>query len=315
MALMEEKIACSKCNKGHAAYVPYCPYCGTVQPGKLAQQAKGVEVENTPLPRVELEPLEFTPTTKATDNAGRLTTGQDANAEKEKAGRRATVEQKATEARKAEEARKPEEAKTVRITAEPVDAIPVIPQKTGHFPTKIIVVLLAIMFGAWYLLSSPTRVAKQEAASVPVKQAPMPQAAAPVSVAKQQEAISSVPMAIPQEPTPVPVEMPQQATLKPVPEPAQTDALLRGLRDGLLAHPAQTVHPKPDEKVIQLLGDARKYIAQGNYDKAEQAMKFCEMLDSENQECQQIKQKAAQLNDKMFNCVSAGKEWVDGRCN
>lgn len=77
----------------------------------------------------------------------------------------------------------------------------------------------------------------------------------------------------------------------------------------------QLVQPRTNEKVIQLINDAKKFIAQGNYKQAEESMKFCLMLESEDQVCQQIKQKAAQLNDKMFDCVGSGKEWVDGRCN
>lgn len=80
---------------------------------------------------------------------------------------------------------------------------------------------------------------------------------------------------------------------------------------------AQPVQEKLHEngKVTKLLDDARKYVTQGNYKQAEEAMKFCEMIDEGNQDCQRMKQKAVQLNEKMFDCVSAGKEWVDGRCN
>lgn len=80
---------------------------------------------------------------------------------------------------------------------------------------------------------------------------------------------------------------------------------------------AQPVQEKLHEngKVTKLLDDASKYITQGNYKQAEEAMKFCEMIDEGNKDCQRMKQKAVQLNDKMFDCVSAGKQWVDGRCN
>lgn len=105
---------------------------------------------------------------------------------------------------------------------------------------------------------------------------------------------------------------------KPEAHPVAQPEILPQARPVPLPKPtAQPVQEKPHEnkKIIKLLEDARKYIAQGNYKQAEESMKFCEMIDEGNQDCQRMKQKAAQLNDKMFDCVSAGKEWVGERCN
>lgn len=108
------------------------------------------------------------------------------------------------------------------------------------------------------------------------------------------------PVSKPEAPPVAQPEVPPQARPVPLPKPT--------------TQPAQE-KPHENKKIIKLLEDARKYIAQGNYKQAEESMKFCEMIDEGNQDCQRMKQKAAQLNDKMFDCVSAGKEWVDERCN
>jgi len=99
---------------------------------------------------------------------------------------------------------------------------------------------------------------------------------------------------------------------EPIPAPKQLDAMPVVIPNS--APPKQKAKPRENEKAIELLGEARKYIAQGNYRGAEDVMRFCGMIDSENQDCQQLKQKAARLNNQMFDCVSAGKEWVDGIC-
>jgi hypothetical protein len=77
----------------------------------------------------------------------------------------------------------------------------------------------------------------------------------------------------------------------------------------LIDDPART-KTYEDEKIIGLLGDARKLVAQGYYKEAGETMKTCKMLNSENQECQQIEQQASQLYDESFNCVSAGRKWT-----
>ena len=114
----------------------------------------------------------------------------------------------------------------------------------------------------------------------------------------------TIPKPLPPVPTPIPIPTPMPPVPTPIPIPTPTPPT-----------PPTPPGPRPEnKKITELLGEARKYLAQGNYKEAEDVMRFCGMIDSENQECQQIKQKAARLNHRMFDCVSAGKEWVDGIC-
>jgi len=141
-----------------------------------------------------------------------------------------------------------------------------------------------------------------DAAPVTVEAAPLAPAPSPtIQPDIPPVALPAIPpVSKPEAPPVAQPEVPPQARPVPLPKPT--------------TQPAQE-KPHENKKIIKLLEDARKYIAQGNYKQAEESMKFCEMIDEGNQDCQRMKQKAAQLNDKMFDCVSAGKEWVDERCN
>lgn len=149
--------------------------------------------------------------------------------------------------------------------------------------------------------SAAVAASEPDAAPVAAEAAPLAPAPLPTIQPVPPVALAVIPPASKPEAPPVAQpEIPPQSKPAPLPKPTE-----------------QPVQEKPHEnkKIIKLLEDARKYIAQGNYKQAEESMKFCEMIEEGNQDCQRMKQKAAQLNDKMFDCVSAGKEWVGERCN
>jgi len=168
------------------------------------------------------------------------------------------------------------------------------------------VLLVCAIGGGVYWWFSAKQVAPAPAADMGNMQAPVAIASTASAVAASSKPVATPVVAAEAAPpalAPSPIVQPVMPPVaKPVPLPKPT---------------AQPVQEKLHEngKVTKLLDDARKHITQGNYKQAEEAMKFCEMIDEGNQDCQRMKQKAVQLNDKMFDCVSAGKEWVDGRCN
>ncbi len=325
----------SRCAKQLAGYVPFCPYCGTTQPSKTQEQAK-TEVEQL-VNRLELEPLEFDHETKRTEDAERLKAEQASKAAKEKA------EQQANEQTAAED-KIAANAKAVRERAEQADATVAqsVPsfgphnslskstQPSGLNKKSISFLLLVGCVMIFMALKSthngrPESLPAQENA-IPthlekkIKQpritpeyvlkknpvpAVIPYSAPPEQQAKRYESAPPEQQAKRYEPASPVRQAKRYESAPPVQQAKRYES----------APPVQQAMPHENEKVIELLGEARKYIAQGNYKGAEEEMKFCAMIDSENQACQQIKQKAALLNNEMFDCVGAGKEWVDGRCN
>lgn len=69
-----------------------------------------------------------------------------------------------------------------------------------------------------------------------------------------------------------------------------------------------------ENKVRQFLGDARQRINAGNYQGAVDLLKFCAMIDQDNQQCERLRQRAELLNREMLRCAASGSEWVNHRC-
>lgn len=280
-----------RCAKQLAGWVSFCPYCGTAQLNKVQLQAK-TEVEQA-VTKLEREPLEFDHATKRTEDAERLKAVQDSK-----------VEQQAKDEQAAAEDKRKANAKAVREMAEQADttvtrSVPGVGAHQGiddspgkstspfGLVKKAAIFLLLVGLGTIGFMTLKSK-PSGSSEGLPAQENLLP--APPETKIKS---LVAPPKIVP-KPEPVTEQPVRQEPEQPTVQPAQ---------------------PKQNEKVIQLLGDAKKFIAQGNYKQAEESMKFCEMIDESNQDCQRMKQKAAQLNDKMFDCVSAGKEWVGERCN
>jgi len=314
-----------RCAKQLAGWVSFCPYCGTAQLNKVQLQAK-TEVEQA-VTKLEREPLEFDHATKRTEDAERLKAVQDSK-----------VEQQAKDEQAAAEDKRKANAKAVREMAEQADttvtrSVPGVGAHQGiddspgkstspfGLVKKAAIFLLLVGLGTigfMTLKSKPSGSSEGLPAQENLLPAPpetkIKSLVAPPKIVPKPEPVTEQPklqQKIQPKPEPATEQPTVQPKIVPKPEPV-TEQPVRQEPEQPTVQPAQ---PKQNEKVIQLLGDAKKFIAQGNYKQAEESMKFCEMIDESNQDCQRMKQKAAQLNDKMFDCVSAGKEWVGERCN
>jgi hypothetical protein len=70
----------------------------------------------------------------------------------------------------------------------------------------------------------------------------------------------------------------------------------------------------PDPRLASLVNDAAKRMHEGNYRGAEDLMSMCVSLDPNNRRCQELRQRANQMNRTMLACVASGKDWANERC-
>lgn len=127
-----------------------------------------------------------------------------------------------------------------------------------------------------------------------------------IGAARQRETasipvVSEAPAAAPATAQPARA-MPQS---KPMPSPAP--ATVAGL-------PAVPAVAGPDPRLSILVSDAAKRMHEGNYRGAEDLMSMCVSLDPTNRRCQEMRQRASQMNRAMLACVASGKEWASERC-
>lgn len=71
----------------------------------------------------------------------------------------------------------------------------------------------------------------------------------------------------------------------------------------------------PDPRLMTLVSDAVRRMREGNYRGAEDLMNVCVSLDPGNQRCQELRQRADQMNRTMLSCVASGKQWANERCD
>lgn len=315
---VEEFNLCPKCNNNLKPAAKFCGKCGF-----------NFEQKNTPQSdesnKVVSKPIEAAATvqlsSKAASIAGEAISPPKAN----------TI--KAAQAVNQVEHAKTDASQQVFLKdATPPPAPGKAKQQSSGLVAVIGVLLACAIGGGAYWWFSTKHAPPAPAADTGNMQAPADTAStAPASAAadasSEPDAAPVTAEAAPPAPAPLPIIQPDIPPValpvippvsKPEAPPVAQPVILPQARPVPLPQPtAQPVLEKPHEnkKIIKLLEDARKYIAQGNYKQAEESMKFCEMIDEGNQDCQRMKQKAAQLNDKMFDCVSAGKEWVGERCN
>lgn len=293
-ASVEEFKSCPKCSHGLKPAAKFCGKCGFNFEQKISRQVDGLNKAISE-PTEVVEDIQLKLESKETVNPPPV----------------ATVD--VPQAKPPVKQAKPDTMQPVSRKLVPPQVL--VSEKAKQRPSGLIaavgVLLVCAIGGGVYWWFSTRQVTPAPVADMGNMQAPAAMASTASAVVAASEPDATPVVAEAAQPAPAPAPSPIvppivppviSPVVQPVPLPKPT---------------AQPVQEKPHEngKVTKLLDDARKYITQGNYKQAEEAMKFCEMIDEGNQDCQRMKQKAAQLNDKMFDCVSAGKEWVDGRCN
>jgi hypothetical protein len=88
------------------------------------------------------------------------------------------------------------------------------------------------------------------------------------------------------------------------------------------AQQAQPASPAPQSQAApqaqqarKLLAEAERELRQGNYKAAVDKANICAtMIDEGNRECLAMKNRAERMNRDLMNCVAAGREWIDDRC-
>lgn len=85
------------------------------------------------------------------------------------------------------------------------------------------------------------------------------------------------------------------------------------------APPAQSSQPAQpsaqSQQARKLLAEAERELRQGNYKGAMDKANICAtMIDEGNRECTAMKNRAERMNRDLMNCVAAGREWIDDRC-
>ena len=85
------------------------------------------------------------------------------------------------------------------------------------------------------------------------------------------------------------------------------------------ARVVQPAQPAPSQQQAQqgrkLLAEAERELRQGNYKAAMDKANICAtMVDEGNRECVALKNRAERMNRDLMNCVAAGREWIDDRC-
>ncbi|MRV71212.1 hypothetical protein GJ700_05700 [Duganella sp. FT92W] len=104
----------------------------------------------------------------------------------------------------------------------------------------------------------------------------------------------------------------REAAPVPVPAPVATPAQ-RAPQAAPAAQPAQT--PQQSQQARKLLTEAERELRQGNYKAAMDKANICAtMIDEGNRECVALKNRAERMNRDLMNCVAAGREWIDDRC-
>jgi hypothetical protein len=86
--------------------------------------------------------------------------------------------------------------------------------------------------------------------------------------------------------------------------------------------PSQPASPAPQSQAApqaqqarKLLAEAERELRQGNYKGAMDKANICAtMIDEGNRECLAMKNRAERMNRDLMNCVAAGREWIDDRC-
>ena len=81
---------------------------------------------------------------------------------------------------------------------------------------------------------------------------------------------------------------------------------------------AKTTPKRADAKaqsVRNLMAEAQREIARGDYRAASDKMEVCAtMIDGGSRECSALKARADRLQNDMLRCVAAGREWIGERC-
>ncbi|MTW00703.1 hypothetical protein [Pseudoduganella ginsengisoli] len=82
------------------------------------------------------------------------------------------------------------------------------------------------------------------------------------------------------------------------------------------AQPAPSAQPSQQaQQGRKLLAEAQRELAQGNYKAAMDKANICAtMIDEGNRECIALKNRAERMNRDLMNCVAAGRDWIDDRC-
>jgi hypothetical protein len=81
------------------------------------------------------------------------------------------------------------------------------------------------------------------------------------------------------------------------------------------AKPARPLASQQAQSARNLIADARRALALGNYKAASDKMEVCAaMVDADNRECSALKARADRLQDEMRRCLAAGQEWISDRC-
>lgn len=116
-----------------------------------------------------------------------------------------------------------------------------------------------------------------------------------------------------------------QGDAHPPASPAPAAPAARAAPPAQPAKPAQQAQPAPAaqqgqaapqaQQARRLLGEAERELRQGNYKGAMDKANICAtMIDEGNRECLALKNRAERMNRDLMNCVAAGREWIDDRC-
>jgi hypothetical protein len=81
------------------------------------------------------------------------------------------------------------------------------------------------------------------------------------------------------------------------------------------AKPARPLATQQAQSAANLIADARRALALGNYKAASDKMEVCAaMVDPDNRECSTLKARADRLQREMQRCLADGREWISDRC-
>jgi hypothetical protein len=111
---------------------------------------------------------------------------------------------------------------------------------------------------------------------------------------------------------PVPAAPPAQRA----PQPATAARPAVSPQPSQPAQQAQAAQPaQQSQQARKLLAEAERELRQGNYKAAMDKANICAtMIDEGNRECLALKNRAERMNRDLMNCVAAGREWIDDRC-
>lgn len=89
----------------------------------------------------------------------------------------------------------------------------------------------------------------------------------------------------------------------------EAEILMKGCRENQDCRQIEHQAAQLYASLSDLIGNARAFIVEGEYDKAKELMTACS---ASSKDCQQLESQAVQLDEERLDCVSSSGEWVNG---